>query len=82
MGNSPFVLRLSRGRTMGHYEVEYWEIGTNKVAVPTHYFKIVIDVKSGGSVKSIAFLIPHKKMTKPYTRYLVSIDRIEGVTRV
>ncbi len=59
-----------------------WEIGTNKVAVPTHYFKIVIDVKSGGSVKSIAFLIPHKKMTKPYTRYLVSIDRIEGVTRV
>lgn len=51
-------------------------IGINKVAVPSAYFKAVIDYK-GSDTKAIAFLLPNKKAEKELSEYVVSIDELE-----
>jgi endonuclease G len=60
--------------------VEYDLIGANGVAVPTHYFKVVLDVGDNGEFDALAFFIPNQKMTKPASGYLTSIDEIERIT--
>lgn len=53
-------------------------IGANKVAVPTHFFKIAYEPSRN---RAIAFLLPNKKIKgndlKPY---LTSVDEIEELT--
>lgn len=59
----------------------YFVLGKNRVAVPTHYFKIVL-AKTSVGFEAMAFLIPNEA-TKPdfeYDDHLVSIDRIERLT--
>jgi len=61
--------------------VEYSVIGDNEVAVPTHYFKIVISKQiDGNDFESMAFLIPNEPMKDDYAEFLVSIDEIENLT--
>ena len=62
--------------------IEYFTIGTNEVAVPTHYFKIVYAEKHGqpDELDAMAFLIPNEPMQQPFGHYLVSIDHIEELT--
>ncbi|MHC4932938.1 MAG: DNA/RNA non-specific endonuclease [Planctomycetota bacterium] len=62
------------GKTRVRYEV----IGENKVAVPTHFYKVLlreIDRKR----EMLAFVIPHKALTleTPFSNYLVSVDEVE-----
>ncbi|MEP2936005.1 MAG: DNA/RNA non-specific endonuclease [Gilvibacter sp.] len=56
-------------------------IGSEKVSVPTHFFKIVLD-KSAKGLESIAFLIPHREGLGSYKTFETSIDRIESETGI
>ncbi len=51
----------------------------NKIAVPSHFYKIIIDLTP--PYKAIAFLIPHtNKEEHNYFRYKTTIDNIENLT--
>jgi DNA/RNA endonuclease G (NUC1) len=56
-----------------------------RVAVPSHFYKIVTHVRTDGQIDTISFLLPHNnRVQKNKTRYLnskiVSIDEIEQRT--
>lgn len=54
-------------------------IGTEKVAVPKFFYKILFD-NTEPEIKVIAFLIPHQESKKPLYEFVVSIDWIEQLT--
>lgn len=56
-------------------------IGTEEVAVPEYFYKILLDNSHGG-YKMIAFLIPHQDSKKPLYEFVVSIDEIEKKTGI
>lgn len=62
--------------------IEYFQIGTNQVVVPTHYFKIVYTRTTSDPdvLAAMAFLVPNKPMDQPFEHYLVSIDQLEEIT--
>ena len=68
--------------------VKYNIIGSNQVAVPTHYFKIVLaKAEAPDSYESMSFLIPNMTIDRPgedldtvMSDFLVSIDDIEHLT--
>ena len=60
-------------------------IGTNKVAVPTHFYKIIVAPKPGSQeLESIAFLLPNREYTSPYdySRYRTTVESIEQRTGI
>jgi endonuclease G len=56
-------------------------IGEERVAIPKHYYKIILDANNG-KVKMIAFLIPHRKSNEPLYDFVVSVDSIEALTGI
>lgn len=56
-------------------------IGSEKVAVPNQFYKILLD-SNQGKVKMIAFLIPHKDSNRPLYEFVVSVDSIEKLTGI
>ena len=56
-------------------------IGSEKVAVPNEFYKILLDYTQP-EIKAIAFLIPHKESKKPLYKYVVSIDELEQKTGI
>lgn len=56
-------------------------IGTEKVAVPQYFYKIILDY-GGAEVKAIAFLMPHEKSEKGLYQFVTSIDEIETLTGI
>ena len=61
--------------------VIYQVIGDNKVAVPTHFYKIVIKADDFSNVEAIAFLLPNNAIQdKKLENFIVSIDFIEKLT--
>lgn len=53
-------------------------IGPNKVAIPTHFYKVVYDPKAG---EAIGFLMPNAKLKRgTIPHYIVSIRKIEELT--
>jgi endonuclease G len=62
-------------------QVCYKVIGTDHVAVPTHFYKIVVDANNPQKMEALAFLIPNENLTgRKYSEFLVSIDEIEAAT--
>jgi endonuclease G, mitochondrial len=57
----------------------YSQIGPNKVTVPQWYYKIVVSIKNK---KAIAFIIPNRKPQKPLSSFVVTIDKIEEITKL
>lgn len=57
------------------------EIGSEDVAVPDYFYKIVAR-KNNGEVKAIAFLMPNKEQSSPIQKFAVSIDRLEQLTGI
>jgi len=55
-------------------------IGTNRVAVPKYYYKVVYDPT--GDKKMIALILPNEKGTKPLQSYVVSVDEVEALTGI
>lgn len=56
-------------------------IGQEKVAVPKHFYKVLIDVNTG-EPKMITFLIPHEPSNKPLHEFVVSVDSLEALTGI
>jgi len=56
-------------------------IGTEKVAVPDHFYKILLS-ENNGKYKMIAFLMPNEMSSKPLYDYVVSVDEIEKMTGI
>jgi len=56
-------------------------IGTEKVAVPEHFYKILLS-ENNGKYKMIAFLIPNEMSSKPLYDYVLSVDEIEKMTGI
>lgn len=56
-------------------------IGTEYVAVPQYFYKIILDYQEP-EVKAIAFLMPHEKSEKALYKFVVSIDEIEELTGI
>ena len=56
-------------------------IGSEKVAVPKQFYKILLDYTTP-EVKAIAFLVPHQKSKEPLYKFVVSIDKIETLTSI
>ena len=53
-------------------------IGNNKVAVPDHFYKIVLDLNDPEH-KGIAFVIPNDLSTRPLLEYAMTIDEAEEI---
>ena len=56
-------------------------IGTEDVAVPFQFYKVLID-NNTGETKIIAFLMPHKNSSKPLYEFVVSVDELEVLTGI
>lgn len=56
-------------------------IGTENVAVPNQFYKVLID-NNTGKTKMIAFLIPHEESNKPLYKFVVSVDEVEALTGI
>lgn len=56
-------------------------IGTEQVAVPNQFYKVVLDYNSG-KPKVIAFLLPHENTNAPLYDFVVSVDEVELLTGI
>jgi len=56
-------------------------IGTEKVAIPEAFYKIILDYTQP-EVKAIAFLIPHQESDKALYSFVTSIDAVEKLTKI
>lgn len=57
------------------------KIGTEEVAVPKYFYKIIL-AKSGKENKAIAFLVPNENSDKPIYDFVVPIETIEKMTGI
>ncbi len=57
------------------------KIGTEKVAVPKYFYKIIL-AKSGKEHKAIAFLVPNEKSDKSIYDFVVPIETLEKMTGI
>lgn len=61
--------------------VSFDVVGENEVAVPTGFYKIVVDTTDPEQVEALAFLLPNEAVAgSDYGHFLVSIDDVEAVT--
>lgn len=70
-------LYVVSGPILTEAPIEY--IGRNKVAVPSAFFKVLLDIDEPEQ-KGIAFLIPNAKSDAPLQDYMLSIDSLESIT--
>jgi endonuclease G len=62
------------------YAPGYQTIGANRVGIPTHIWKVVVDRKNS---KSIAFIFPNAPLpVKDLPKYAVSIGQVEQATGI
>ena len=52
-------------------------ISEDSIPVPNYFYKVFIDIQRK---RSIAFLLPNMKITKPIMEYVISIDYLESIT--
>ncbi len=67
--------------TGGVLEPNLNTIGTEKVAVPNYFYKILFDYTEP-DIKAIAFLIPHQESNKALYEFVTTIDYIEQITHI
>ncbi|XP_059193066.1 endonuclease G, mitochondrial [Centropristis striata] len=73
-------LYLPRAESDGRMFVRYQVIGRNHVAVPTHFFKVLILEQVGGrGVELRSYVLPNEPISEevPLERFLVPIETIE-----
>ncbi|WP_299250970.1 DNA/RNA non-specific endonuclease [uncultured Lacinutrix sp.] len=56
-------------------------IGSEKVAVPNQFYKVIIDNNSGDT-KMLAFLMDHEASNEPLYKFVVSVDEVEKLTGI
>jgi len=67
--------------TGGVLKEDLTTIGSEKVAVPKYFYKVLLDY-SKPEIKAIGFLVPHEKSNKSLFDFVVSIDSIEELTGI
>jgi len=67
--------------TGGILEPNLKTIGSEKVAVPNYFYKIILDFQEP-EIKAIAFLMPHNESEKALYKFVTSIDEIEKLTGI
>lgn len=67
--------------TGGVLESDLKTIGSEEVAVPNQFYKVVLDYNSGNP-KMLAFLMPHENSSRPLYEFVVSVDTIEDLTGI
>ncbi|DBA02549.1 TPA: hypothetical protein N0F65_011021 [Lagenidium giganteum] len=74
-------LWLPNKKRSGEYEVSYPVIGTppDAIAVPTHFFKVVLGRKRDGTFAKAGFILPNKAIPekKELKDFIASVDVIE-----
>ncbi|XP_005992152.1 endonuclease G, mitochondrial [Latimeria chalumnae] len=72
-------LYLPRLELDGKMYVKYQVIGKNHLAVPTHYFKVLILEKPSGEIELRSYIMPNSPVDEniPLERFLVPIESIE-----
>ncbi|KAG8447973.1 hypothetical protein GDO86_015179 [Hymenochirus boettgeri] len=72
-------LFLPRMEPDGKMYVRYQVIGANNVAVPTHFFKVVVLEKLSGEIELRSYIMPNCPVDDkiPLDRFLVPIESIE-----
>lgn len=60
---------------------QHMTIGNNKVAVPSHFFKVIAS-PYGNSPRGIAFVMPNEDLDSPLYSYAISIDSVENMTGI
>ncbi len=61
--------------------ISYQVIGDDYTAVPTHFYKIVVDSKNANNVSVLAFILPNENLTgRNVSEFLTSVDEIERLT--
>ncbi|KAE8584272.1 hypothetical protein XENTR_v10020890 [Xenopus tropicalis] len=72
-------LFLPRREPDGNMYVKYQVIGSNNVAVPTHFFKVVVLEKFSGEIELRSYVMPNHPVDEqiPLERFLVPIESIE-----
>lgn len=63
----------------GKLYVKYEVIGLNNVAVPTHFFKVVLIETENGQYRIMAFMLPNQRLPKDakLKHFLVPLETIE-----
>ena len=56
-------------------------IGSNEVAVPDKYYKVILDYKEP-ELKAIAFVLPHQKISGNLQGFAVTVDKAEEITGI
>jgi len=56
-------------------------IGDEEVAIPKHFYKIILDYNNGDP-KMLAFLMAHEDSKKPLYQFVVTTDKIEQLTNI
>ena len=51
-------------------------LGKNKVTVPSHFFKVILDI-TGPDYKAVAFYMPNEKSDKSFWNYAMPVDKLE-----
>ncbi|QXP71976.1 DNA/RNA non-specific endonuclease [Polaribacter sp. R2A056_3_33] len=67
--------------TGGVLENNLKTIGSEAVAVPNQFYKVILD-KTNGKIKMLAFLMPHKESDLPLYKFVVSVDKVEALTGI
>ncbi|WP_299012563.1 DNA/RNA non-specific endonuclease [uncultured Polaribacter sp.] len=67
--------------TGGILENNLKTIGSENVAVPNQFYKIILD-NTKGKIKVLAFLMPHKESNLPLYKFVVPVDKIEALTGI
>jgi|LGVF01.1.fsa_nt_gb endonuclease G len=61
--------------------VEYFVIGEKRVAVPTHFFRIIVKRQSDGYPEILGFLVPNNVVgDEDITQFITSLKHIEETT--
>nr|CDS30627.1 endonuclease G mitochondrial [Hymenolepis microstoma] len=76
----PLFIPGSMVSDLGHRMVVYELIGSNNVAVPTHFFKaIAVQERRGGPWNTFAWIIPNRELPleEPFNTFAVSMKALE-----
>ena len=57
----------------------YDTIGSNKVAVPKYFYKVILDYTEP-EAKAIGFILPHENSKESLSYFAVTVDKVEEVT--
>lgn len=62
--------------------VKYRVIGENNVAVPTHFFKVILSEKLSGSIDAQAYILPNQAIAQevPLEKFKTTIQQVEKVS--